>query len=445
MSYWFFLSYARNDAVHGTKDDEGKPYIERFFKDLAEELTRRVETETDVKLEGIGFMDKSGVGAGDVSMDTVTEALQQSRVLVCLYSIAYFKKKWCGKEFEYFRRRIAEWRKRNPVGTAPKVIIPVYWDEPADIKPILKKLPESVAQFNVAGGEFDDLYGDLGLEVLLRQKTRKSDKYGCYYGDAYDEFVRRFARHINEKVEAAQAAPLPRLPGDPHVESMQEPFPETQDLITPAAEPDEVKGPLFAKFFYIAAKRDEVDPKDTRLAAYGSAGGLDWKPFYPPEEDMIASIVQVAAGKQNFIAQHEQVENTDIRKLIEDANDKNIIAVVVIDVWSLRVDRYLELARKCDSVSYRNYAVLVVWSGDVGGYKDDLDGLLYSALSTKMDSPTDKCYFINLITTPADLNDRLSAAICSARKRIMDYGKVMRDVEAGRLTYLPPPGTHSNV
>lgn len=89
--YWFFLSYARNDA-------NGYAYLKQFFEDLAREIRRMVPLDANTKYTEIGFIDQSDIETGDQWPQTLTEALQTSKTLVCLYSRGYFNSEFCGRE-----------------------------------------------------------------------------------------------------------------------------------------------------------------------------------------------------------------------------------------------------------------------------------------------------------------------------------------------------------
>src|SRR5205809_4693945 len=113
--YWFFLSYARVDFPS---------QVAKFYADLALEIGSLAALHGKSSKE-IGFLDQNGIDLGRDWSETVRAALQTSRVLVCLYSHAYFKSLYCGKEFEVFLERHAP-------------IMPVLWG-PAENLP--KPLP----------------------------------------------------------------------------------------------------------------------------------------------------------------------------------------------------------------------------------------------------------------------------------------------------------------
>jgi FxsC-like protein len=198
-----------------------------------------------------------------------------------------------------------------------------------------------------------------------------------------------------------------------------------------------------AKFFYVAARRDELDAGDARRDCYGAIGGRDWQPFYPPLPRNVAFIAQEVTGRNNFYYEVEDLDE-DIRSDLEKANQDNVVAVVVVDAWSLRLQRYRALMSQCDSVSLQNTIFLVVRNAEdksVESYKSDLELRLKLAFPTKATRP-DRAYFINPVETPKEFQKHLREAIIKAKRRILEYGELKRQIEGaeGSLPRLPASG-----
>src|SRR6185295_2004729 len=124
MSYEFFLSYTR-----ANNDD----YLRQFFKDLSEEICERLGYPKGTE---VGFFDQDGgIELGDEWDPTIVAALLSSKVLVAVYSPAYFNSRYCGKEWNLFHRRCLKYlNARQAAGDAesrlPPVIKPVLWLPP---------------------------------------------------------------------------------------------------------------------------------------------------------------------------------------------------------------------------------------------------------------------------------------------------------------------------
>src|SRR5690349_11190189 len=79
MPYDFFFSYTRgNSGV----------YLQQFFNDLSDELREKRGHGKDTV---VGFFDQREIEVGEKWDDTILTALQESKVMVCIYSPGYFK------------------------------------------------------------------------------------------------------------------------------------------------------------------------------------------------------------------------------------------------------------------------------------------------------------------------------------------------------------------
>jgi len=90
MPFEFFVSYSRanNDA-----------YLKRFMSDLAE----AVSTVRGVPLStAVGYFDQREILLGEDWDADIVAGLQTSKVLLSLYSPAYFKSEYCAKEHALF-------------------------------------------------------------------------------------------------------------------------------------------------------------------------------------------------------------------------------------------------------------------------------------------------------------------------------------------------------
>jgi len=185
--YWFFLSYSRRDG--------NNPYLRRFYETLASRVARSAAIDAAVEIKDIGFFDVSDIDTGDVWDDTLQEALQTSRVLVCMYSRSYFSSDYCGKEFTIFRDRLEAYSRTYNV-RPPPLIMPVLWDRPDKLP---KNLPQIVSEIQYPHDEFGQEYAEQGLDLLMRQQE---------YSDSYERFIMRFGDKL---VQVGQLSPpLPR-------------------------------------------------------------------------------------------------------------------------------------------------------------------------------------------------------------------------------------------
>ena len=114
MPYDFFFSYRRADFG---------PVMRGFFTELGEEV-RKLRGQD--KQEDAAFFDQESIETGDNWDTALLDALLGSRVLVPLYSPAYFKSEYCGREWQLFQLRRKAYAEQHG-GVEPPVIRPVVW------------------------------------------------------------------------------------------------------------------------------------------------------------------------------------------------------------------------------------------------------------------------------------------------------------------------------
>jgi len=165
----FYISYARSDL------DES---LERFFGDLEREV--RTFTGSSASSRS-GFVDLD-IAAGTDWQQQLEGAIQRSRVLVPMYSPAYFSSENTGKEFQHFLARAAS----QKIG-----ILPVIWVQPAG------PLPSPVKAITYTSPTFPEEYRNLGLRSLMRLRR---------YDDTYHKFLMAYAQRL---VEVAREIRIP--------------------------------------------------------------------------------------------------------------------------------------------------------------------------------------------------------------------------------------------
>ena len=168
--FLFYISYARADL------DES---LERFFADLAREVRALTGAAPSV---APGFVDLD-IAAGTDWQQQLEQALHVSRVLVPIYSPAYFVSENAGREFQAFLGRVVDASEQTG-------ILPVIWVQPAQLAPVAQRIVYSAPTL-------PEVYTNLGLRSLMRLRR---------YEDAYAEFLNEYARRL---VEIAQQVRLP--------------------------------------------------------------------------------------------------------------------------------------------------------------------------------------------------------------------------------------------
>src|SRR5262249_40799344 len=131
----------------------------------------------------LGFVDLDIEPGTDWQLQ-LEQALHVSRVLVSIYSPAYFTSENTGREFQAFLERAHA----QPQQIA---ILPVVWVQPA-------QLPRAAQHIVYSTPTLPEVYANLGLRSLMRLRR---------YEDAYAEFLREYARRLVEMGQQTQLPP----------------------------------------------------------------------------------------------------------------------------------------------------------------------------------------------------------------------------------------------
>lgn len=152
----FFASYARKD------NDAG------LLRGAVGELSSRVRANLGLndKPEDLVFFDTTHIKTGTQWEEVLGDALRTIRVLVCMCSPTSLNSEYCAKEFELFRRRIAD---AGNIAHGKVVIIPVIWERGAP--PMT--LPGVIAELQATDDRLPSGYKAHGLARLARFESQK--------------------------------------------------------------------------------------------------------------------------------------------------------------------------------------------------------------------------------------------------------------------------------
>ena len=116
-------------------------------------------------------------------------------------------------------------------------------------------------------------------------------------------------------------------------------------------------GPGHALFFYIAGALADYAGQKAETTCYGTSGGPDWSPYYPPLPERVAAIAQQAVKDMGTVCYHLPMDRL-LADRIEEAQANNNIVIVIVDPWTLRLSDYRKVLEGCDRRDYYNCAVL---------------------------------------------------------------------------------------
>jgi hypothetical protein len=161
----------------------------RFLEDLkasVKQKTSNVRAEDDE----IYFLDTGNIEVGTEWPDELQKAASASKICLCFIYPGYFKSKWCGQEFNFFRQRGVP-------------ILPVLWLYAAN-------KPEQLEKLELANDKFPPDYWVKGLQSIMLMPESRSRV-------AYQRCLGALAGRIEEVYSPVSVAPtvlkLGSMPG----------------------------------------------------------------------------------------------------------------------------------------------------------------------------------------------------------------------------------------
>ena len=413
MPYELFFSYRRADF--------GAPMRE-FFTDLAEEV-RKLRGQD--KHETPAFFDQESIETGDNWDTGLLDALQQSRVLVPLYSPAYFKSEYCGKEWWSFQLRREAYAQQHG-GVEPAVIKPVVWI------PIRKDnkltLPDNVSatvkRVQYTWKEEDSAINQQGLEQMVRLKAGNAQLYW--------DFVRDFAEQIKDAIEQIALPPLDQMPALADIHSA---FSVTQPEVGPAPAPGRPSFRRHVRFIFAA-----LDPvhlgAGRNPAPYEDIGGPDWKPFYPDLQRRIGALAAHIVSDADLDFDSDQIELTnDLAGAVRSALKEGKPVVVFVDRWSLYASPdFQNIFRDFDEQNFNNCAVLLPWNpGDpeLAANKDNIDQVIRDVLHFRSLYAQSSPYYCKDVGSVDELRETLRVVLNQIQAEMRRNAPVRRAVAGG--------------
>jgi FxsC-like protein len=394
---YVFLSHARRDV---------DPYFETFYKDFLAELRGRIGDNTT---ETLAFRDSEGIPLGAQWEPMIERELLTCRIFIAMLSPTYLRRPACSKEWASF-----EWRLKTSEGAAPPdLLLPLVWIPiPND------DLPPAVRARQSAHASLGDAYARRGLRHVVQRA-----------GVEYQDLLTVLAERVRDLVR--KPAPLPpttllapdKLP-DPFASSKAVTAP------TPTTTFTALGGPKHVEFIVVAARQAELESERQIVTAYGT-DVHDWCPYSPALDTRVGLLVQQVALEQKLTAGFPEVAQNIVDRL-QGARAKNTLAVLIIDVWSLRLHSYRTFMNLFDRAErFANAGVLVLWNladGETLTRREALLDTLRLAFPNLM-VMKDPLAFHEQIATPDELFEKLHHTLQVLRRRIVDFGEVMRKAE----------------
>ena len=387
--FLFYLGYSRNDDIE---------LIEKFFSDFSNEVRMRLGLSQS---EGVGFLDNKGIEIGEQWDVALAQALENSRVLVALYSPAYFKSEHCGKEFQYFSDRMMAAGRTN-VGVTN--ILPIIW-----IPVPRGTLPEAANRIQLVSPEG-------GLRRLMRSSNRLN-KYAEFLDDLAGNLI-----HLTQELPPEAPHSLPSF------KDLRNAF---EDSVTSSAAPiqfdfaQSVGGPRAVKLMYVVARPEEMSLIKENVSNYADDGYL-WRPFFPADDEEIGVTGATVATNEMMVYEVLPFDDNLLSR-VRSAEQNNSPVILIVDPWVLRLPQYHKILSTFDEYAFINCAVLIVWN-EQDPETTKMRELLQMHLRTTFPNHLVRSPDNLLIEVRSweELHSRLSGSLQQIRSRIIQRGQVMK-------------------
>jgi TIR domain len=372
-SPYFFFSYARKDL---------DPYLKRFFKDLV------TKVENLAAREGVSFRDLEDMEPGDNWPETLATALQKSRVLVALYSVWYFERPYCGKEFQVFLDRV------RVKGTTEK-IIPLLWHS-KDWLSGNKLPPSSVAHIHYEHKDFPPQYLERGLNLMAQNRNW-----------LYKQFLDICAKRI---VDLARKDPLPPYDKVPDLRRILNAF----DTPGAGGEPVVVaaQGPRRIHLLFVGAPKRDVGLSEGRTP-------WNWTPFVADPPQDILSLIEGALDRNSGF-EGTALESIS-RDLLMDVRSKNSLPILVIDHSFLGNSEGRRALVSIIDDTQIDCGFLVILSEEANASESRTEWLQFGQRN--------KAKSLAFAGSGREFQESLSRIVNELRQRTVEYSSVHRPVE----------------
>jgi FxsC-like protein len=216
---------------------------------------------------------------------------------------------------------------------------------------------------------------------------------------------------------------------------LAEPRPEP---VPPAAVPaPRVRrpGPQHVYFVIVAAPQRELAEVRDELRHYGPEP-FDWAPYRPELDQRISVFAQAVAADHNLSSR--LAEAAEVVAVLERAAGRNELVVLLVDVWTTRIDSYRQHMVEYDKRNEPSTAVMVPWS------QHDAEAIvnaerLYQDLAMAFPKNiirSDDLFRIR-IGTSAAFREQLAEVLVKAQSRVFRSGEVGRWTGAESWTERP--------
>ena len=418
MALWFFLSYAHSDEALRDKE-----HVENFFRDLSLE----VSSKTGHSVSECGYLDSFDLKTGDPWKTELSNAVRTSRTFVCLMNARYFRRPYCGKEWQLFENRCNQFEMQT--GQTTKLILPVLWDKPeeGEFPEFAMDLQFGISLDGVSEADRDTIedFNQKGMRYVIKRRSTT-------HHNAYESCIESLAETI---IHRANEFTLPELAEQdlPTIDQIQPKFPIENVGVT-ATTITEGASSIQANFAVVAATQTEIQPLlGISPAAYG-LGSQQWIPFYPESAQRFFLIAQAQASENELMVEWLNVDGNLVQRL-EEAEERKAIVIMVVDPMTARLQQYARILEDFDRFTFRNCVVLIPWVNNKTDGDEAMDAL--ERVLRRRFAMSNPCYLRNDINSIEQLEREISGAIKDVGEILAAERKPQRELAKGRFETPP--------
>jgi hypothetical protein len=386
---------------------------------LSDSVREKVGAE---KGKEVGFIDERDVELGAEWEAVIEQALQNSKVMICLYSPGYFKSSYCGKEWQIFQDRRTGYLVQNQLAPLPPVIKPIVWI------PLLQPIDNPVVEdIQYYIGNPDDIHNRKGLKYILQ----KNVEYKSLYIDYIDKLS-------NEIIESANRYELPKLAPFPRLQNTLQAFPNNIDQpIANFNTNNEIQFAKHVRFVFVAEDPRNFGNNRAAEAAdlYREIGGRDWRPF--PGMRCIGPYVQhlVSAEDINFFCDELNL-NRNLVNEVEQAYSEGKIVIFIIDSWTVNWNlQYQDILRQLDrGRPLINYSILVTWNEndpDIVRHRAEIEQTLRATFDIRANIWKNPIYYRHSICSSEELSISIIDTLVNLRSEMHKRAPISKVISGG--------------
>jgi hypothetical protein len=357
MAHILFVSYPRRITEYAPFAEQFRRFVDHLSATVAALIGHRDP------LDEMCFIDATNIELGKSWPDEIQHAAQTCKICLAFYCPDYFISKWCGQEFELFRRRGIP-------------IIPVWWIYAASV-------PPAIGDLQNVNNAFPREYRDKGLMRLMQGTELTNDYQNC---------VDALAARI---VGAYKKEPEP--PNQLELRTMPSAWDGDAGGTAPAAVTQNISRICFV---------------------YMARTGWGWKPYSQPVDAPVGALAQSLSAELQL--RYEDMPcNASLGDNLRTRKAENVPTVLFTDPASLGDQHLQDGMRAYDDLYLLNCSALAAWPQGANVETTSEWDLLRRTLCPQKTSQPPPFHEWRSIFSQAELKNKAKAAIEGIRLSLL--------------------------